>query len=116
MAGIVGRAAARGKSQLTPFLPTHQIEARARALGHAWRRRVLGPAETVHLFLLQVLAGVAMSAMRHVGGLAASAQAICAAKARLPLTLLMDLVEWSATPRRACGAACACWRPTRRAS
>jgi hypothetical protein len=97
MASIVGRAAARVKSQLTHFLPTHQVEDRARALGHAWRRRVLGPAETVHLFLLQLLAGVAMSALRHAGGLAASAQAICAAKARLPLALLMDLVEWSAT-------------------
>ena len=76
--------------QLVPERTIHQI---CRQLGHPWRKRLLTPAATVHLFLLQLLANVAMEGLRHVAKITVSASAICQAKQRLPLQLLMRLVE-----------------------
>lgn len=64
-------------------------------LNHRWRKRLLDPAVTIQLFLLQLLAAVSMSGVRHVADISVTAQAICAAKMRLPLTLLSRLVERS---------------------
>src|SRR5215204_5508472 len=83
------------KQHLHQLLPEDQIFQLCRDLGYRWRKRLLDPALTVELFLLQLLAGVAMAALRHVAGIAVSAQAICAAKMRLPLKLLMELVRQS---------------------
>ena len=80
------------KSQLDRHVPTGLIEDACRHAGHRWRRRTLDPATTVHLFLLQLLARVALSGLRHVAGLRVSAQAVCRAKARLPLAVLQRLV------------------------
>ena len=66
-----------------------------RELGHKWRNRALNPATTVQLFLLQLLANVAMEGLRHVAGISVTAPAICKAKMRLPVHLLMRLVEQS---------------------
>ena len=66
-----------------------------RDLGHTWRNRMLNPATIVQLFLLQLLANVAMEGLRHVAGISVSAQAICKAKMRLPLQLLVKLVQQS---------------------
>src|SRR5437879_6263833 len=71
------------KSHREKHAPPGLIEEICRQAGHRWRERTLGPAVTVHLFLLQLLAKVALSGLRHVSGLAVSAQAICKAKARL---------------------------------
>jgi len=65
-------------------------------VGHRWRKRVLDPAVTVQLFLLQLLAKVAMQGLRHVANVSVTAQAICKAKQRLPLQVLMELVAHSA--------------------
>jgi hypothetical protein len=54
MASISG-ALDRIKSDLRRFLPDATIESAARDAGHRWRRRNLGPVQTVHLFILQVL-------------------------------------------------------------
>jgi hypothetical protein len=81
------------KSELEQILPESIIADQARAVGHHWRQRQLTPAITVHLFLLQLLAKVAMAGLRHVSGVAVTAQAFCKAKQRLPLTLLLRLIE-----------------------
>ena len=80
------------KSQLDQYVPAGLIEDACRKAGHTWRERKLGPAITVHLFLLQLLAKVALSGLRHVSGMAVSAQALCKAKARLPLAVLQRLI------------------------
>jgi len=66
--------------------------------GHVWRDRVLDPAGTVALFVLQILHGnTAINHLRHLSGAAAgqliSASSYCEARARLPLAGVADLVE-----------------------
>jgi hypothetical protein len=84
------------KQHLDQLLPEQLVLQLCRDLKHRWRQRVLDPAVTVRLFLLQLLAGVAMQGLRHVSGISVTAQAICAAKMRLPLKLMMELVRRSA--------------------
>lgn len=62
---------------------------------HTWRNRKLDPASTVQLFLLQLLAKVAMEGLRHTARVPVTAAAICKAKKRLPLQLLAELVSRS---------------------
>jgi hypothetical protein len=54
-------ALAHIKAELGQVLPDAAIEDTARAVGHRWRARLLTPCVTVHLFLLQLLARVALS-------------------------------------------------------
>lgn len=84
------------KLHLEQLLPEQLVLQLCRDIKHRWRKRVLDPAITVQLFLLQLLAGVAMTGLRHVSGISVTAQAICAAKMRLPLKLMMELVRRSA--------------------
>jgi hypothetical protein len=82
----------RSRSRAAP-LPV-DVDRLAGELGHAWRERTLTPATTVWLFMLQVLSGnVAMTALRHVGGVAAAASSYCEARARLPLQLFAGLFD-----------------------
>jgi hypothetical protein len=78
-------------------------------LGHAFRKRILDPAVTVQIFLLQLLAKVAMDNLCHVARISVSAAAICKAKKRLPLQLLMELVARSA-PQEPDGAQESRWK------
>jgi len=55
MAVSIGRALARIKADVRAFVPDESIEGAARDAGHRWRERQLGPVETVHLFVLQVI-------------------------------------------------------------
>lgn len=84
------------KARLRELLPAGEILSLCKQSGHVWRKRILDPVLTVELFVLQLLAGVAMAGLRHVAGIAVTAQAICKAKKRLPLKLLMELVGRSA--------------------
>ena len=92
------------QKELGGALSPERVEAACRAAGHAWRRRKLGPAQAVYLMVLQVLhANTALTHLRRLAGVAASASAICRAKARLPLAALRSL---AASVCRAAGAAC----------
>jgi hypothetical protein len=97
MAVTISHALGHIKAQLEQHVPAALIDDSCRAVGHVWRARTLGPAMTVHLFLLQLLARVALRGLRHAAGLAVSAQAICAAKARLPRAVLRRLITATAT-------------------
>jgi hypothetical protein len=92
----VSNALQQVKAHLHEVLPDQEIFDLCRRVGHRWRNRLLNPAVTVQLFLLQLLAKVAMQGLRHVAKLSVTAQAICKAKQRLPLQLLMELVALSA--------------------
>jgi DDE family transposase len=63
-------------------------------LGHQWRNRVLDPATTVQVFLLQILHGnTACTALSRLAGVAFSAAAYCDARMRLPLDLFELLLQ-----------------------
>jgi hypothetical protein len=85
----IGRWGAGVKRALEELLPVGLIEREARACGHRWRERKLGPAATVWLWVAQLLLpGCSSARARHLCGGGASAGAVCQAKARLPLALL----------------------------
>ena len=80
--------AARVKDFLEHFLSIDQINQMACEMGHAYRRRKLGPGETIWLLIVQLLLGnLSLDAVRHVG-MSISASALCRARQRLPLGLL----------------------------
>jgi hypothetical protein len=62
--------------------------------GHVWRERVLDPATTLMLFILQVLHGnTAITHLRHLSGVKVAQSSYCAARKRLGLGALAGLVE-----------------------
>jgi hypothetical protein len=82
------------KGQLTDAVPEELIRRLARAVGHRWRDRDLGPVVTTHLFLQQVLHGnVAVGELRHLSGLDFTEPGYCQARARLPRALLERLQQ-----------------------
>src|SRR6478672_2057180 len=93
MAASITGALARIKGELDRVLPGASVDDLARAAGHRWRDRLLTPSVTVHLCLLQLLARVALAGLAQVAGVAASAQAFCKARQRLPVALFHALVE-----------------------
>lgn len=102
MSGSIVQAVARIKRNVAEFLTAESISQACRDSGHRWRERELGPAATVWAFLLQVLHGNTSCA--HVVRLAqlrCSAEAYCAARARLPLAALQCLLERTTRAARA---------------
>jgi len=84
MASITA-AAREVKCQGASFITEALVRSACAAAGHRWRRRVLGPAQTLQLFVLQVLGGnVACRAVAHLADAACTPQAYCAARMRLP--------------------------------
>jgi hypothetical protein len=108
MASSVARALDRIKEDLEPHLPAAMIESACRDVGHVWRRRKLGPVETIHLFVLQILhLNTAIRHLRHLAGVPVNAAAYCEARMRLPLAALQELLrKSSASLRDALGGEC----------
>lgn len=93
MAHHVRCALAHVKAQVAGQLPV-DVDQLARDVGHDWRERQLTPAVTVRLFLLQILHGnVAITALRHLGQMTATASSYCEARVRLPLALFAQLFD-----------------------
>ena len=94
----VSRALRRIKDDLQDHLPDGLILQACRNAGHRWRERKLGPVQTIHLFVLQVLAfNTAITHLRHLSGRALNAAAYCRARMRLPLPVLQRLLQSAAT-------------------
>jgi hypothetical protein len=91
------------KQHLTQVLPASLILQILASLNVVWRKRKLDPVLTVHLLLLQLLGDVAFASLRHVAGVAVSAQALCKAQQKLPLELLLRLVETLSPHAAPCG-------------
>lgn len=103
----IGRALQQVKSLLGQFVCDSDVEHLCRQNGHLFRKRKLGgPAGTVHLMLLQLLAAVSLAGLRHVAKVGVTKQAIDKARKALPLGIWMQLV------RRVCppGAPQSLWR------
>jgi hypothetical protein len=81
------------KRQLTQAVSENTILEAFRDQKVRWRKRKLNPVLTIQLLILQLLAQVAFSGLRHVSGIDVSPQAICQARQRIPLQLMLGLVE-----------------------
>lgn len=95
----IGRTLQQVKSHLDQFICSADIEDLCRQNGTAFRRnadKLNGPAGTVHLMLLQLLAAVSMAGLRHVTKINITKQAISQARKALPLGV------WTALVRRVC--------------
>jgi DDE family transposase len=89
----IGRALRQVKSQLDQFIRGPDIEHLCLQNRHDFRKRKLGgPAGTVHLMLLQLLAAVSMAGLRHVSKVGVTKQAIGKARKALPLGVWFALV------------------------
>lgn len=107
MAVSIARALARIKDDVRAVLPDESVLDACRGAGHRWRERQLGPVQTLHLFVLQVLCfNTAIRHLRHLAGHAVNPAAYCEARARLPLDALRSLLRKSAA---ATGAASDRW-------
>ena len=85
------------KENVATYLPEQQVLDACRHSGHLWRERKLGPVETVHLFVLQLLHGnTAIRGLRHLIRRPLNAAAYCRARMRLPLAVLQRLLQQSA--------------------
>jgi hypothetical protein len=102
----VSSALKRIKDELHRFIPEAAIVRACQRAGYRWRQRKLGPVETIHLFILQVLNfNTAMTELRHLSKTALNAASYCKARMRLPLKLLEALlVESSSAMRQSQGA------------
>ena len=104
----VPHALARIKDDVRAFVPDESVRDACRAAGHRWRERQLGPVETVHLFVLQVIhLNTAIRHLRHLAGRAVNAAAYCEARMRLPVDVLRALLRDSAAAAAAAAAASA---------
>jgi len=85
------------------------IETLCEQIHYRWRSCRLDPMQTVHLFILQILAGnTAITHLRHLSDMAVAASSYCEARMRLPLELLTLLLQHVAA-RASQGAAAASW-------
>jgi hypothetical protein len=92
----ISRALQRIKEDLEPYLPAQTIEQACCACGHQWRKRLLEPVVTVHLFVLQVLhLNTAIAELRHLVKFSFAPSAYCQARKRLPLSALASLLRRS---------------------
>ncbi len=101
----LSRALARVQQDCQQSLGDPSTLAACRASGYKWRERKLGPVQTFHLFILQVLwFNTAMTHLQHLAGEAVTAAAYCKARLRLPLAVLQQLLrDSSAVMRDAAG-------------
>jgi len=89
------RAVRHVNSSLHRLLPSEQIRRLCGQVGHRFRRRTLGPAETVLLSVVMILrANASLAATRVAAAGAFSKAALCKARARLPLALLSAVNDW----------------------
>jgi len=77
------------------LLDTNVILRFALALHHLWRQRQLGPAQTIQLFILQILHGnAAINALRRLTDIPFTDSAYVQARQRLPVQIFRDLLKW----------------------
>lgn len=91
----VGRALACVNRNLQELLPPGVIVAAAEAVGHRWRQRKLGPAQSLLLFVAQLLAcNGSLAHARALAGYTVSVAALAQARQRLPVALLARVATW----------------------
>jgi hypothetical protein len=84
----------RIQTELAQVLGGHQIVRACREAGYRWRKRLLDPITTVHLFVIQILNGnFAVARLQDFTRKVFTEAAYCKARARLPLQVLQTLLE-----------------------
>jgi hypothetical protein len=92
---------ARIKEDWRSLLSIAHLESVCREVGLDWRERVLDPASTILIFLLQILHGnAAISNLPRLAGILFTPGAYCQARQRLPLAALRRLLNESGLPLR----------------
>jgi len=86
-------ALARVKREYDTLLPESTIDECLQSCGIHGRKRILTPAQSVYLLLLQLLHNLALTGLRHVSAIPATASAICQARGKLPLRFMHLLVD-----------------------
>jgi hypothetical protein len=90
----VHAALRRIQKDLAQLLEPAQINAVCKETGYRFRRRVLDPVTTIHLFLIQILHGnFAIARLKDFTDLVFSEAAYCKARVRLPLKVLQTLLR-----------------------
>lgn len=93
MATSILEAIGRIKAEVAQWLAPETIARICQTLGHTWRERILDPATTVQLFLVQMVHGnTACNHVPRLGGVSCTGEAYGQARARLPLALLQQLL------------------------
>jgi hypothetical protein len=101
---------ARLRQDIAAGLTRETIEEACRQCGYSWRKRVLDPATTISLFLLQILHGnTACQHVVHFGDWSFTDSAYCQARKRLPLAVFHWLMEKVAATSRAATADTSRW-------
>jgi hypothetical protein len=101
MALSIVDAVATIKRSVAECLTAESIHQACRQVGHTWRERELGPAQTIWAFLLQVLHGnTACAHVVRLARLTCSAAAYCSARARLPLVVYQRVLEQTSQAAR----------------
>jgi hypothetical protein len=99
----IARAIERIKQNVAAVLSAESIEQACRQVGHQWRQRDLGPAQTIWAFLLQVLHGnTAGNHVLRLARLCCTDAAYCNARKRLPLAALECLLRQTAEAVQSC--------------
>ena len=103
---ILGRL----RQDIAADLAKETIEEACRQTKYSWRKRILDPATTIYLFLLQVLHGnTACTHVVHFGNWSFTDSAYCQARKRLPLAVFDWLLEKVAATSRAATAGGSRW-------
>ena len=110
MVASFGQAIQQIKSHWACQFSDQAINDACRAAGHTWRERILPPALTVRLFLLQILYGnTACSHLPRISGEEFTVQAYGAARARLPRAALESLLGQTVSQLGKAVLDTACW-------
>lgn len=90
---IIAGAVSRIKGDFGDIFEKQGLKDLCRQSGCKWRERILPPAKTIELLLMQVLYGnTAINHLRHIAGVNFSASAFCQARARVPLEVLQKIL------------------------
>lgn len=93
IAGTVARIKDR-PMEIQGILDAQAVERVFIQQGHQWRQRTLGPAQTIELFIHQVMEGnESCTCLRQRASGAFTAGAYCAARSRLPLAAVWKLCQ-----------------------
>jgi hypothetical protein len=100
----------RLRQDIAAGLAKETIEQACHQSNYSWRRRILDPATTIYLFLLQILHGnTACTHVVHFGNWSFTDSAYCQARKRLPLAVFHALLEKIAAALRAATAGESRW-------
>lgn len=94
MATTIAEVIRQFKADVARALSADTIRQVCERRRHRWRERELDPVTTIHLFLTQVLHGnISCYGLRRVSDLAATPEAYCKARKRLPRAVFEDLLQ-----------------------